>query len=194
MVITGQNWPPRMWNMMFNHVQLMPNPLGVAENAYGQILQFWAKKGRFWALLGPKKTFSGVPNGHNWPPRVRDMMFNHVQPMFNQFGVAEIAYGHFWPKRVIFGWFRGPQMPFLRAKRVQTHPPPDVKYNVQPCSTNVQPIWGCWDCLWPNMAILGHKSHKITTKYGLWRPPRFKKGPSTFHYPNLAARHLKELS
>ena len=62
--------------MMFNHVQLMPNPLGVAENAYGQILQFWAKKGRFWALLGPKKavsgqfwglieTFPGVLNGHN---------------------------------------------------------------------------------------------------------------------------------
>ena len=110
-VPNGRNWSPQVWNMMFYHVQLMPNKLGVAETSYGQIWQFWAKKGRFWALLGPKKTFLGVPNGHNWPPRMWDMMFTHVQPMFNQFGVAGTAYGQIWPflaKKIIFGGFWGP--------------------------------------------------------------------------------------
>ena len=32
--------------------------------------------------------------------------------------------------------------------------------NVEPCSTNVQPIWDGWDCLRPNMAILVQKGHK----------------------------------
>ena len=175
----------------------MPNPLGFAENAYGQILQFWAKKGRFWALLGPKKTFLGVPNGHNWPPRMWDMIFNHVQPMFNQFGVAGTAYGQIWPflaKKGHFWGVLGPPNAIFWGQKGSKLTPPDVKYNVQPCSTNVQPIWGRWDCLWPNMAILGQKSHKIAIKYGLWRPPRFKKGPSTFHYPNLAHRHIIEHS
>ena len=35
--------------------------------------------------------------------------------------------------------------------------PPDVKYNVQPCSTNVQLIWACWDCLWPKWPFRAKK-------------------------------------
>ena len=115
-----------MWNMMFNHVQLMPNPLGVAENAYGQILQFWAKKGRFWALLGPKKTFLGVPNGHNWPPRMWDMMFTHVQPMFNQFGVPGTTYGHLWPflaKKNHFWGVLGPLNAIFWVQKGPNSPP-----------------------------------------------------------------------
>ena len=50
-----------------------------------------------------------------------------------------------------------PKCPFFGGQRGPNSPPPDVKYNVQPCSTNVQPIWGCWDCLWPNMSIFGQK-------------------------------------
>ena len=42
--------------------------------------------------------------------------------------------------------------------------PPDVKYNVQPCSTNVQPIWACWDRLWPIMAFLGKKWQFLAIK------------------------------
>ena len=87
---------------MFNHVQPMFNPIGVAGTAYGPIWHFLAKKGHFWGVLGPQNAIFGGPKGSNLTP-------------------------------------------------------PDVKYNVQPCSTNVQPIWGRWDCLWPNMAILSQK-------------------------------------
>ena len=56
--LKGPNWPPRMCLTMFNHVQPMFNPFGLAGTAYGQIWPFWAKKGRFWAVLGPPLTFS----------------------------------------------------------------------------------------------------------------------------------------
>ena len=31
------------------------------------------------------------------------------------------------------------------------------------CSTNLQSIRGCWECLWPNMAILGQKWPFLST-------------------------------
>ena len=40
----GPNSSPQMWSTMFNHVQPMFNPFGVAGTAYGQIWPFWAKK------------------------------------------------------------------------------------------------------------------------------------------------------
>ena len=33
-------------------------PFGAAGTAYGKLWPFWAKKGRFWAVLGPPLTFS----------------------------------------------------------------------------------------------------------------------------------------
>ena len=102
-----------------------------------------------------------------------------------------------WPNMAISGHFwgvLGPQSAIFGGQKGSKLTPPDVKYNVQHCSTNVQPICGRWDCLWPNMAILGQNGHKMAIKHGLWRPPRSKKGPSTFHYPNLAHRHLIEHS
>ena len=54
----GPNRPPGMCLTMFNHVQPMFNPFGLAGTAYGQTWPFWAKKGRFWAVLGPPLTFS----------------------------------------------------------------------------------------------------------------------------------------
>ena len=58
--------------------------------------------------------------------------------------------GHFWgilgPQNGIFGGPKGSKLT-----------PLDVKYNVQPCSTNVQPNWGRWDCIWPNMTFFGQK-------------------------------------
>ena len=68
-------------------------------------------------------------------------------------GLIMAKYCQFWAKRAYFERFWGPQLPFLFGPKGPNQPPPDVKYNVQPCSTSVQPIWGCWDCLWPNIAI-----------------------------------------
>ena len=161
---------------------------------YGHI---WPKKVIFGGFWGPQMPFFGGKKGPNSPPQMRSTMFNHVQPMFSPFGVAGTAYCPIWPfmaKKGNFWGVLGPPNAIFWGQKGSKLTPPDVKYNVQPCSTNVQPIWGRWDCLWPNMAILGQKSHKIAIKYGLWRPPRFKKGPSTFHYPNLAHRHLIEHS
>ena len=77
---------------------------------------------------------------------------------WNHFLAAGTTYGQIWQFWVEIGHFRGllghPRAIFLGAKRFQ-QTPPDVRYNVQPCSTNVQPIWGSWNHLWPNMAILG---------------------------------------
>ncbi len=87
-------------------------------------------------------------------------MFNLVQPMFNPFGVARTIYGQLWPyltKKGHFWGVLGPPSAIFGGQKGSKLTPPDVKYNVQPCSTNVQPIWGCWECLWPNMAILGQK-------------------------------------
>ena len=110
--LMAQTGPPGcVWqcSTMFNHVQPMFNPFALAGTAYGQIWPFWAKKGCFWALLGPPGDISG------------------------------------WSKRLKLT-------------------PPDVKYNVQPCSTNVQPIWACWDRLWPIMAFLGKKWQFLAIK------------------------------
>ena len=54
--LMAQTGPPGcVWqcSTMFNHVQPMFNPFALAGTAYGQIWPFWAKKGCFWALLGP---------------------------------------------------------------------------------------------------------------------------------------------
>ena len=62
--------------------------------------------------------------------------------------------------------------------------------SVRPCSTNVQPIWGCWDCLWPNMAIYGQKGsflrgsgapkcHFLGAKRVQTHPPRWEVQCST---------------
>ena len=137
------------------------NVAGVAGTAYGPIWQFPVIFGGFW---DPKVPFLGGKKVPNWPPQMWSTMFNIVQPMFNPFVVARTAYGQLWPyltEKGHFGGFWGPPVPFLGGKKGPNWPPPDVKYNVQPCSTNVQPIWGCWECLWPNMAILGQKGHKI---------------------------------
>ena len=145
----------------------MSNPFGLAGTAYGQIWPFRVKKdvfGRFW---GPPVTFPGGLKGSNWPPRMWNTMFNHVQPMFNPSGPAGTAYGQLWPFLGKKGCFRAPLGPpgdiSGWSKRLKLTPP-DVKYNVQPCSTNVQPIWACWDRLWPIMAFLGKKWQFLAIK------------------------------
>ena len=59
-----------MWNMIFNHVQPMPKPFGVAKTTYGQIWQFLAKKGHFWGVLGPPNSiFWGAKRPQTHPSR-----------------------------------------------------------------------------------------------------------------------------
>ena len=98
--------------------------------------------GKLWDISS-KKTAYGQINNRHWP----NMSFLGQK-------------GHFWaplgPPGDIFGgskWFK--------------LTPLDVSNNVQPCSTNVQPIWACWDCLWPNMAISGQKRAIFGHKNGL---------------------------
>ena len=60
------------------------------------------------------------------------------------------VFGHFWSSLVTLFW--GPKGPNWLPWMCLT-----MFNHVQPCSTNVQPIWAGWDRLWPNMAILGQK-------------------------------------
>ena len=91
--------------------------LGLPMAEYGN---FWPKKGHFWGVLGPQNAIFLGLKGPNSPPQIRSTMFNHVQPMFNPFGVAGTAYGPIWPflaKKVNFGGFWGPPVPFLGGKK-----------------------------------------------------------------------------
>ena len=81
------------------------------------------------------------PGGQLWP---FGTMFNHVEPMFKPFVVAGTAYGQIWPFLAKKGSFWGgvlglPNAIFWGPKGSKLTPP-DVKYNVQPWSTNAQPI------------------------------------------------------
>ena len=71
---------------------------------------FGPKKAVFGHCWGQKKTFSGVPNGHNW---------THLGSL----GLPMAQYGHIWPKKVIFGGSGGPQMPFFGGKKGPNSPP-----------------------------------------------------------------------
>ena len=78
-----------------------------------------------------------------------------------QFGAPEPPKnGHLWPffgqKRSFWGVLGPPNDISMWSKRPKLTPP-DVENNVQPCSPNVQPIWGRWDYLWPPLAILDQK-------------------------------------
>ena len=57
---------------------------------------------------------------------------------------------HFWS-------ILGPPMGISRQAKRSQLTILDVKYNVQPSLTDVQPIWGGWSHLWPEMMILGRK-------------------------------------
>ena len=66
-------------------------------------------------------------------------MFNHVQPMFNPFGVAGTVYGPIWPfmaKKGHFWGVLGPPNAIFWGQKGSKLTPPDVKYNVQPRPTN----------------------------------------------------------
>ena len=119
---------------------------------------------------------SAAPNGLNvgwtWLNIVFHIRGGHLGP-FRPPEIANLGpQNHrkmffFWHKMATFGLFLAKKKSFwgvlgppnnisVWSKRPKLTPP-DVENNVQPCSPNVQPIWGRWDCLWPPLAILDQK-------------------------------------
>merc|ERR1719458_662578 len=129
----------------------MSNPFGTAGGSpslglpMAKNVIFGSKKVIFGHLWGPLVTFSGGLKGSNSPPRMCPTMSNHVHPMSNPFGAAGAAYGqkcHFWVKKGHFWAPLGPPGDIFWGPKGFKLTPPDVSNNVQPCSPNVQPIWG----------------------------------------------------
>ena len=124
-------------------------------------MAIYGQRGSFLRGFGaPKCHFLGAKRVQTHPPRCEvqcSTMFSQCSTHLGLLGLPMAEYGHLWPKRVIFGGFWGPQMPFFFGQKRPKLTPPDVKYNVQPGSTNVQPIWGRWDCpIWQFLAKKGH--------------------------------------
>ena len=127
----------------FGHIKNCP--VGEGKAAMAKYCQIWLKNGCFRGPLMPSRVILVGAKGSQWPPQMWATMFNRVQPVFNQFGAARAAYGQIRPNMAKNGRFGGP----LRHPRVilvsakgSKCPIPDVGYDVQPCSTSVQPIWG----------------------------------------------------
>ena len=117
------------------------NVAGVAGTAYGPIWQFPVI---FGGSGTPKCHFWGAKRFQTDPPRCEvqcSTLFNQCSTHLWSLGLPMANYGHIWPKRVILGGSGAPQCHFWGQKGSKLTLP-DVKYNVQPCSTNVQPIWG----------------------------------------------------
>ena len=146
---------------MFNHIQPMFNPFGLAGTAYGQIWPFWVKKGRFRALLRPPSDISG------WSKRLKltppgceiqcSTMFNQCSTQLGLLGLPMAKYGHFGVKKGRFRALLRPPTDISGWAKRPKLTPPEVENIIQPCSPNVQPIWGCRDCVWPNMAFFSLK-------------------------------------
>ena len=92
----GPNWPPWMCLTMFNHVQPMFNPFGLAGTAYGQIWPFRVKKGVFGRFWGPPVTISGGLNGPNRLAMMCLALLHKFAALFNQVGPPGATYGQIW--------------------------------------------------------------------------------------------------
>ena len=123
----------------------MFNQFEAARAAYGQIRPNMARNGRFGCPLRPPRVVLVSAKGSKWPILDVATMFNHVQPVFNRFEAARAANGLIRPNMARNGCFGGPLRPprvILVSAKGSKWPIPDVGYDVQPCSTSVQPIWG----------------------------------------------------
>ena len=135
----------------------MSNPFRAIGGAYGQKWAFWAKNGRFRVSGDPRCHFLGAlkaQTGHPgcvWQcPTLFNQCPTHLEPL--EVPMAENGlFGKIWPfleplepPGAIFWGPWGPKQVTL-----------DVFDNVQPCPTNVQPIWSRWRCLCAKMAIIG---------------------------------------
>merc|ERR1719203_2587581 len=70
-------------------------------------------------------------------------MFTQCPTHLGLLGLPMAKNDIFGSKKVIFGHLWGPPVTFSGGPKGSNSPPPDVSNNVQPCSPNVQPIWGC---------------------------------------------------
>ena len=124
-----------------------------------QYLAISSQKGPFWGVLGPPNDISVWSKRPKLtPPDVE----NNVQPCSPNVQPIPGRWDYLWPNMASFFGQKGPFWGVLGppndisvwSKRPKLTPP-DVENNVQPCSPNVQPIWGRWDYLWPPLAIFG---------------------------------------
>ena len=110
-------------------------------------------------ILGQNNHFQGTPRdifmgAKNSQMTVPDMKYN-VEPSLTNVEPIWGRWNHLWPIwqcRAKIGRFLGllgpPRDIFMGAKNTQLTVP-DMKYNVLTNLTNVQPIWGSWNHLWP---------------------------------------------
>ena len=88
---------------MFNHVQPVFNQFEAARAANGQIRPNMARNGRFGGPLRHPRVILVGAKGLSGPSQMWATMFNHVQPVFNQFGATRAAYGQIRLNMAIFG-------------------------------------------------------------------------------------------
>ena len=75
----------------FGHIKNCPVGEGKAAMAkYGQI---WLKNGCFRGPLRPSRVILVGAKGSQWPPQMWATIFNHVQPVLNQFEAGRATYG-----------------------------------------------------------------------------------------------------
>ena len=63
----GSQWPPQMWDTMFNRVQPVFNQFEAGKATYGQIWPKMAKNGRFGGPLRPPTVILVGAKGSKWP-------------------------------------------------------------------------------------------------------------------------------
>ena len=116
--------------------------IGQLRPSIAKYCQLWPKMAVFGGPGWPQGPFLMGPKGLNWSLHMWDTMFNPVQPVFNPNRAARPVYGQILPNMAKNGRFWGPPVTpgtiFDGSKGVELVLP-YVRYNVQPCSTGVQP-------------------------------------------------------
>ena len=148
---------------MFDNVQPCSTnvqPIWACGDCLWPNMAILGQKRPFSALLRPPTDISGwAKRPKLTPPEVENIIqpcSPNVQPIWGCRDCLWPNMAFFSLKKAILGGSRAPNDISVWSKRPKLIPP-DVENNVQPCSPNVQPIWGRWDCLWPNIAILDQK-------------------------------------
>ena len=130
----------------FGHIKNCP--VGEGKAAMAKYCQIWLKNGCFRGPLMPSRVILVGQRGPSGPPRCGiqcSTVFNQCSTNLRQVRPLMAKYGQKWLKMAKNGRFGGPLRPprvILVSAKGSKWPIPDVGYDVQPCSTSVQPIWG----------------------------------------------------
>ena len=100
--------------------------------------QKWPFLSTFWAQKRHFRVFLMVITDPPGCEIICSTMSNQSSTYLGSLGLPMAQYGNF---RSFWGVLGPPSATFGGQKGSKLNPP-DVKYIVQPCSTNVQPIWG----------------------------------------------------